>query len=147
MKIKLGIICGIIIWFFTNLITAIIQPSIIDDITYLNLIFPLSIIIFTGFFGIIYIREINENEIIEGMQVGFLFVIIDIICDLIFFILPNNTNVLLLNYPSHIMLMLLLMLLTTTFLGYLAQMNIELKWEVIYAIKSSSTLWIISIKR
>ena len=127
MKIKLGIICGIIIWFFTNLITAIIQPSIIDDITYLNLIFPLSIIIFTGFFGIIYIREINENEIIEGMQVGFLFVIIDIICDLIFFILPNNTNVLLLNYPSHIMLMLLLMLLTTTFLGYLAQMNIELK--------------------
>ena len=127
MKVKLGIICGIIIWFLTNVLTTLIQPSFIDNTTYFNLIFPAIIIIITGFFGIIYIREINENEIIEGIKVGFLFVIIDIVLDLIFFVIPKNANILLSNYPTHIALMLILMLLTTTFLGYLAQMNIELK--------------------
>ena len=127
MKVKLGIICGIIIWFLTNVLTALIQPSFIDNNTYFNLIFPAIIIIITGFFGIIYIREINKNEIIEGILVGFLFVIIDIILDLTFFVVPNNPNILLSNYPTHVALMLILMLLTTTFLGYLAQMNIELK--------------------
>ena len=127
MKVKLGIICGIIIWFLTNVLTTLIQPSFIDNTTYFNLIFPAIIIIITGFFGIIYIREINENEIIEGIKVGFLFVIIDIVLDLIFFVIPKNANILLSNYPTHIALMLILMLLTTTFLGYLAQMKIELK--------------------
>ena len=127
MKIKLGIIYGIIIWFLTNVVSSLIQPSIIDNITYFNLIFPLSIIIITGFFGILYIREINKNEILEGVIVGFLFIIIDIILDLVFFIIPKNANILLSNYPTHIALMFILMLLTTTFLGYLAQMNIELK--------------------
>nr|MCR5027113.1 hypothetical protein [Methanobrevibacter sp.] len=103
------------------------QPYIIDNITYFNLIFPLSIIIIAGFFGILYIREINENEILEGIKVGFLFIIIDIILDLVFFIIPKNTNILLSNYPAHVALMIIIMLLTTTFLGYLAQMNIELK--------------------
>lgn len=127
MKVKLGIICGVIIWLLTNVLTTLIQPSFIDNTTYFNLIFPIIIIITTGFFGIIYIREINENEIIEGIKIGFLFVIIDIILDFVFFVVPKNANILLSNYPTHIALMLILMLLTTTFLGYLAQMNIELK--------------------
>lgn len=127
MKVKLGIICGIIIWFLTNVLTALIQPSFIDNNNYFNLIFPAIIIIITGFFGIIYIREINENEIIEGIKIGFLFVIIDIILDFVFFVVPKNANILLSNYPTHIALMFILMLLTTTFLGYLAQMKIELK--------------------
>lgn len=127
MKVKLGIIFGVIIWFLTNVISVLIQPSIIDNITYFNLIFPLSVIIITGFFGILYIREINENEILEGIKVGILFIIIEIILDSIFFLIPKNANILLSNYQTHVALMFILMLLTTTFLGYLAQMNIELK--------------------
>lgn len=127
MKVKLAIICGILIWFFTNVLTTLMQPLFIDNATYLNLLFPAIIIILTGFFGIIYIREINKNEILEGIKVGIIFFIIDILLDLTFFVIPNNANILLYNYPTHIALMLILMLLTTTFLGYLAQMNIELK--------------------
>lgn len=127
MKVKLAVICGILIWFFTNVLTTLIQPFFTKNTTYLNLLLPAIIIIVAGFFGIIYIREINKNEIIEGMIAGIIFFIIDILLDLAFFVIPKNANILLYNYPTHIALMLILMLLTTTFLGYLAQMNIELK--------------------
>ena len=127
MKIKLGIICGILIWFLTFIIGSLIQPIVTDNSTYFNLIVPFSIIIVTGLFGIIYIREINENEVIEGINVGILFIIIDIICDLIFFIIPQNENIIVPDYPTHILSMSILMLIITTFLGYLAQMKIELK--------------------
>ena len=127
MKIKLGIICGLIIWFLTGVVSSLIKPSIIDNITYINLFVPLSIIIVTGFFGIIYIREINENEVVEGIKVGILFALIDIICDYVFFIIPQNPNILLTNYTTHVFLTTSMMIIITTFLGYLAQMNIELK--------------------
>ncbi len=127
MKYKLGIICGLLIWFLTYLITNTIEPVVIENVTYVNIIIPLSIVIVTGFFGIIYIREINENEVIEGIKVGILFIIIDIICDLVFFVIPQNRNILVENYPGHLILMTILVLVITTLIGYLAQMKIELK--------------------
>ncbi len=127
MKYKAGIICGVLIWFFTYLITNTIEPIVIDNVTYINIIIPLSIVIVTGFFGIIYIREINENEVIEGIKAGILFLAIDIICDLIFFVIPQNKNILTENYPEHLILMTILILVITTLIGYLAQMKIELK--------------------
>ena len=131
MKYKAGIICGVLIWFFTYLITNTIEPIVIDNVTYINIIIPLSIVIVTGFFGIIYIREINENEVIEGIKAGILFLAIDIICDLIFFVIPQNKNILTENYPEHLILMTILILVITTLIGYLAQMKIELKWVLI----------------
>lgn len=127
MKIKLAIIYGILIWFVTYVISIIFQPIIIDNTAYVNFIVPLSIIIVTGFFGILYIRNIDRNEVIEGILVGIIFIIIDLICDLIFFTIPNNTNILVTNYPNHVFIMAIIMLSITTLLGYLAQMNIELK--------------------
>ena len=127
MKLKLGIICGVLIWLFTYLISLIVQPLIFDNSLYNNLILPLNIVIVTGFFGIIYIRNIDKNELVEGILVGILFIVIDIILDIIFFVIPNNTNILISNYPNHIILMIIIMLIITSFLGYLAQMNIELK--------------------
>ena len=127
MKYKLGIICGLLIWFLTYLITNTIEPVVIENVTYVNIIIPLSIVIVTGFFGIIYIREINENEVIEGIKVGILFIIIDIICDLVFSVIPQNRNILVENYPGHLILMTILVLVITTLIGYLAQMKIELK--------------------
>ena len=114
MKYKLGIICGLLIWFLTYLITNTIEPVVIENVTYVNIIIPLSIVIVTGFFGIIYIREINENEVIEGIKVGILFIIIDIICDLVFSVIPQNRNILVENYPGHLILMTILVLVITT---------------------------------
>lgn len=127
MNIKLGIIYGILIWFFTYLVSTFVQPVILENVMYINLVTPLSIIILTGFFGILYIREIDENEVIEGITVGIIFIIIDVIMDLIFFIIPHRENVMVANYPSHVISMLVIVLTITTLLGYLAQMNIELK--------------------
>ncbi|MBR0271259.1 MAG: hypothetical protein IJQ68_04610 [Methanobrevibacter sp.] len=127
MKLKLGIIYGILIWLLTYIISNIFQPVMIENIIYMNIIVPISIIIVAGFFGILYIRNFNENEVIEGIKVGILFIIIDIICDMLFFIIPNNQNALVLNYPLHIAYMVIIILIITTLLGYLAQMNIELK--------------------
>ncbi|WP_407381671.1 hypothetical protein [Methanobrevibacter sp.] len=127
MELKLGIIYGVLIWILTYIISSIFQPVMIENIVYINIIVPISIIIVAGFFGILYIRNINENEVIEGIKVGILFIIVDIICDLLFFIIPNNQNALVLNYPLHLTYMIIIMLIITTLLGYLAQMNIELK--------------------
>lgn len=127
MNIKLGIICGILIWVFTYLISIVFQIGTLDNVLYNTLILPLSIIIVTGFFGIIYIREINEDELIEGILVGILFIAIDIILDTVFFIILNNKNILFSNFLNHIILMSIITLIITSFLGYLAQMNIELK--------------------
>ena len=127
MKIKLGLICGILIWIFTYLISRLVQVFTSDNMIYNNLILPLIIIIVTGFFGILYIREINEDEVIEGIIVGIIFIAIDIVCDVIVFIIPQNHTILITNYTTHLILMSIITLLTTTFLGYLAQMKIELK--------------------
>ncbi|MBE6506018.1 MAG: hypothetical protein IJH63_09895 [Methanobrevibacter sp.] len=127
MKIKLAVIYGILIWAVTYVISLIVQPLITSNTLYNNLILPLSMIIVTGFFGILYIREINEDEVIEGIIVGIIFIAIDIVCDVIVFIIPQNHTILITNYTTHLILMSIITLLTTTFLGYLAQMKIELK--------------------
>ena len=127
MKIKLGLICGILIWIFTYLISMLVQVFTSDNMLYNNLILPLIIIIVTGFFGIIYIRNVNEDELIEGILVGILFIAIDIILDTVFFVILHNKNILFSNFLNHIILMSIIMLIITSFLGYLAQMNIELK--------------------
>lgn len=125
MKLKLGIIYGILIWFFVYLITAIFSPLISDNIPYINIVAPIAIIVVTGFFGILYIRDINENEVIEGFKIGIIFILMDVICDFVFFILRNN--ILIDDYPIHVISMIILTLITTTLLGYLAQMEIDLK--------------------
>lgn len=78
-------------------------------------------------FGILYIRVIETNEVIEGILVGMVFIIIDIILDMAIFILPNNKVPFVENYPLHVFSMVIITLLITTFLGYLAQMKIDLK--------------------
>ena len=127
MKLKLGIIYGILIWLTTYILSTFIKPIVLDNLPYINIIIPISIIIATGFFGILYIRNINENEVIEGFKVGILFILIDIILDLIIFIIPRNSNILINDYPIHVLSMVILVLIITTLLGYLAQMKIELK--------------------
>ena len=120
MKLKLGIIYGILIWFFVYLITVIFSPLITDNIPYINIVAP-------GFFGILYIRDINENEVIEGFKIGIIFILMDVICDFVFFVIRKKTNILIDDYPIHVISMIILTLITTTLLGYLAQMEIDLK--------------------
>ena len=119
MKLKLGIIYGILIWFFVYLITVIFSPLITDNIPYINIVAPIAIITVTGFFGILYIRDINENEVIEGFKIGTIFILMVVI--------RKKTNILIDDYPIHVISMIILTLITTTLLGYLAQMEIDLK--------------------
>lgn len=127
MKLKLGIIYGILIWIFVYLITLIFSPWINDNIPYINIVAPIAIIIVTTFFGIIYIRNIDENEVQEGFKIGIIFILMDVMCDFIFFVIPRQTNILIEDYPIHVLSMIILTLITTTLLGYLAQMEIDLK--------------------
>lgn len=127
MKLKLAIIFGILIWVITYIITEILNPLFANTVPEVNILVPVILIITTGFFGILYIRNINENEVIEGFLVGVVFVIIDVIIDLIFFIAPNTKNLIFSDYSLHLFSMIVITLLITTFLGYLAQMNIDLK--------------------
>ena len=125
MKLKLGIIYGVLIWLLTHIVLTMVH-RFIGDTTYTNFIIALCIIIISGFFSILYIREINKNEVLEGLIAGILFVAIDIILDVIFSTIPNNTILLITNNTSH-EIVLLTMIIISTFIGYLAQMNIELK--------------------
>ena len=127
MKIKLAIIFGIAIWFLTCILSEIFNPIFMTFIPYNQISIPLIIIIVTGFFGILYIRNIETNEVVEGLLGGMIFIIIDIILDYIFFNLLGYTSVLFEDYLYHLVSMIILTLLITTFLGYLAQMKIDLK--------------------
>lgn len=127
MKMKLAIAYGIIIWVLTYLLSEIFYPLFTGIIPYFNISIPLIIIIVTGFFGILYIRNIEKNEVIEGILAGMVFIIVDIILDYIFFIFPQNKNLIVDNYPFHLISMIILTLFITTFIGYLAQMDIDLK--------------------
>ena len=126
MKLKLAIIFGVLIWAITNALTNIFNPIFTSNLPQVNIIVPIITIIVTGFFGILYIRNIETNEVIEGVVVGMMFIIIDIILDYVFFILPHRSY-LLGNYPIHLLWVTLITLFITTFLGYLAQMTIDLK--------------------
>lgn len=127
MKIKLAILYGFITWLLIYVISITFNPIITDNIPYINLIVPMAIIIVTGIFGILYIRNISDNEVIEGILLGIIFIVIDLICDMIFFIIPNNPTPMLENYTLHITSMIVITLFITTFLGYLAHMTIDLK--------------------
>lgn len=127
MKLKLGIICGILSWIITSVLTGIFNPIFNSNLSNVNIIVPIITIIVTGFFGIIYIRNIETNEVIEGFLIGILFAVIDITLDGIFFVLPNAGKLILGDYPIHVISITILTILITTFLGYLAQMTIDLK--------------------
>lgn len=127
MKLKLAIILSIVIWILTYVLTSIFNPMFTDNIPHINIIIPIITIIVTGFFGIIYIRSIETNEVVEGILFGIIVVIIDILLDLIFFIIPNNPTPLFDNFQLHAISITVITLLITTLLGYLAQMTIDLK--------------------
>lgn len=127
MKLKLAIILGILIWIVTSIATEIFNPIYNPNFPHVNIIVPLITIIATGFFGIIYIRSIESNEVIEGILVGIIFVVIDIILDTAFFVLPNSANSIIGDHTMHIISITIITLLITTFIGYLAQMTIDLK--------------------
>ncbi|MBO6123762.1 MAG: hypothetical protein J6P09_07970 [Methanobrevibacter sp.] len=127
MKLKLTIILSIVIWILTYVLTSIFNPMFTDNIPHINIVIPIITIIVTGFFGIIYIRSIETNEVVEGILFGIIVVIIDILLDLIFFIIPNNPTPLFDNFQLHAISITVITLLITTLLGYLAQMTIDLK--------------------
>lgn len=128
MKLKLAVIFGILIWFITHLVTTYLNPIFIDNAPYVNILVPVTSIVITGFFGILYIRTIETNEVVEGFLGGVVFAIMNIICDFILSILPNTRPIILdNNFIVHFIPMIITTLLITTFLGYLAQMNIDLK--------------------
>ena len=127
MKIKLAVIFGILIWIISTVLIEIFNPIFNSNLPHVNIISPIISIIVIGFFGILYIRNIESNEVAEGILVGIIFIIIDVILDYIFFILPNVRTLIMGNYLLHIISMIVITLLITTFLGYLAQMNIDLK--------------------
>ena len=127
MKLKLAIIFGILIWVITYFVTEVLNPFFSSSLAIVNIVAPVTVILATGLFGIFYIRNIDTNEVIEGLTVGVIFVAVDIILDVAFFIIPNRTNMIFIDYTFHVFSMIIMTLLITTFLGYLAQMNIDLK--------------------
>lgn len=127
MKLKLAIIFGIVIWVLSYVLSTALGPIFTDNLPHINIILPLISIIVTGFFGILYIRNIETNEVVEGILVGMVFVIVDIFLDMIFFVIPKTPNTMFEHYTTHVLSVAIITILITTFLGYLAQMKIDLK--------------------
>ena len=127
MKLKLAIVYGILIWIITFFFTEVMNPFFSRSLANVNIIAPAATIIATTLFGIFYIRNIDTNEVIEGFTLGVIFVIIDFILDIVVFVLPHRSNMIFMDYQFHVLSMIIMTLLITTFLGYLAQMNIDLK--------------------
>lgn len=127
MKLKLAIIFGILIWVISYFLTGVVNPLFTDNLPRINIIVPLTLIITTGFFGILYIRNIEKNEVVEGFMAGVIFIIIDVFMDIVFMVISNHKYLIYSNYTLHFLSTVIITLSITTFLGYLAQMNIDLK--------------------
>ena len=127
MKLKLAIIFGILIWAISYFITGAVNPLFTDNLPRINIIVPLTLIITTGFFGILYIRNIEKNEVVEGFMAGVIFIIVDVVMDIVFMAMANHRYLIYTNYTLHFLSTVIITLSITTFLGYLAQMNIDLK--------------------
>ena len=127
MKLKLAIIYGILIWIIKYLATWMALKIFSNSLLSFNIVIPIILIIVTGFFGILYIRNIYENEVIEGLIVGVIFIIVDVICDFSLSIISKTPNIMFTDYEFHVFSIIVITLLITTFLGYLAQMSIDLK--------------------
>lgn len=128
MNYKKAIIYGLLSWILIYAITLILNPLFsADNIPYINITIPISIILVVSIFGVAYIRSIRSHEIIEGFKLGIVFFLIDLICDNIFLHISNIPDPIIENYPIHILSMLVMIVLITTFIGYLAQMEIELR--------------------
>lgn len=127
MKLKLAIIYGVLIWIISTILIHLLNPIFNSNLPGINIIVPVITIIVTGFFGILYIRDIKTNEVIEGIIVGIIFVLIDTILDAFILVLPIAQSSITGDYSLHIISITIITLLITTFLGYLAQMTIDLK--------------------
>ena len=106
MKLKLAIIYGALIWLLIHVIQGIFKPIFNYNLPYFNMLFTIISIVVTGFFGIL----------------GVVYLILDFVCLILFperFLIPD--------YPLNVASMIVINLLLTTFLGYLAQMDINLK--------------------
>jgi hypothetical protein len=68
MKIKLAIVSGILIWIISTVLTEIFNPIFNSNLPHVNIIMPIITILVTGFFGIIYISNIDANEVLEGLM-------------------------------------------------------------------------------
>lgn len=129
MKYKLAIIYGITMWVLIILVNMLLNSLLTNHVSipYLNMVIPLFIIIIIIFFSILYIRNFNSNELLEGLKLGIVFIIINMIGDYIFFIILNNTFSIIGDYSTYIFFITFLIIMVTTFIGYLAQMTIELR--------------------
>ena len=127
MKLKLAIIYGIITWIISSILAVILVPICSNYFPRINFIVPLISIIVIGFFGILYIRNIDSHETLEGFLVGIVFFIIDSILDRIFIFLPKYSDYMVYDPVLHIISMAFITIMITTFLGYLAQMKIDLQ--------------------
>ena len=126
MDLKRAIIYGFLSWLFICIISSIIAPFLdIDSLPYINLSIPITIIVVTGFFGILYIREFNEHEIREGFKAGLVFFIMDILCDLSFFILPGNPNAIEEPYSTNLVSMFKLIIKKKTYICNLPKITIS----------------------
>lgn len=126
MKLKLAIIYGMLIWLLTHAFHGILDPIFNDNLPYFDMVFTIIFIIGTGFFAILYIRNINKNELDEGFLVGVIFCVVYLIMDFVYLTLFSKIFFIP-DYLSNTVSIIVMTLIITTFLGYLAQMEINLK--------------------
>lgn len=115
MKLKLAIIYGVLIWIISTILIHLLNPIFNSNLPGINIIIPVITIIVTGFFGILYIRDIETNEVIEGIIVGIIFVLIDTILDAFILVLPIAQSSITGDYSLHIISITIITLLITTF--------------------------------
>lgn len=127
MNIKKAILYGFLCWLFIEIILIICRPFINIEYEYSTLLKLITIIISTGIFGTLYLRNLNKNEILEGFIGGIIFFLINMGCNLIFIIWPNDISIIFNNYLYDFIITLIIMPFILTVLGYFAQMPIRLK--------------------
>ena len=128
MKIKLAVVFGIFSWAILFIISILCDSINIITSQYHNLFIPLAIMIVSTFFGILYIRNFNSHELYEGFMCGIIFIVVDLLLDLVFIILPGNYGSFIFHeYRLHLYSTIILIPLITTFLGYLAEMPVRLE--------------------
>ena len=124
MKLKTATIMGVILYFLVYVCSNITNGALDTDLPVFRTYMPVWIIFWTIIFGIIYIRQLPDNELAEGLVLGVYFIIISIILDV--FTTALISHVPFTDYINKIAYIYIFYPLITTALGYMASFEVQL---------------------
>lgn len=117
-SLKKSILLGFLVWLLPFIVAFLIYPIHESHRPLFESILPLIITISVVIFSYLYFKNVDKNVKTEGIKLGIIFLLINLIIDLIMFMPNSPMHMNLLDYISDIGLTYLMIPVITIGMGY-----------------------------